>query len=36
MARNEGTVDATTVVTFFVPEGGPTRLDAPAPGNCAF
>src|SRR2546425_365621 len=26
MARNEGTVDATTMVTFFVLEGGPTRL----------
>ena len=36
MARNEGTVDATTVVTFFVPAGSPTRLDADAPGNCAF
>jgi hypothetical protein len=36
MARNEGTVDATVVATFFVPAGSPTRLDAPAPGNCAF
>ena len=36
IARNEGAVEATTVVTFFVPAGGPTRLDAAAPGNCAF
>ena len=36
IARNEGTVDATVVATFFVPAGSPTRLDAPAPGNCAF
>jgi hypothetical protein len=36
IARNEGTVDATVVATFFVPAGGPTRIDAAAPGNCAF
>jgi hypothetical protein len=36
IARNEGTVEATAVATFFVPAGSPTRLDAPAPGNCAF
>ena len=36
MARNEGTVDATVVATFFVPAGSATRLDAPASGNCAF
>ena len=36
IARNEGTVDATVVATFFVPAGSPTRLDAPAPGNCPF
>jgi len=36
IARNEGTVAATVVATFFVPAGSPTRLDAPAPGNCAF
>ncbi len=36
IARNEGTVEATTVVTFFVPAGSPTRIDAPAPGNCSF
>src|SRR6266568_4964077 len=36
MARNEGTVDATVVATFFVPAGSPTRLDAAAPGNCSF
>jgi hypothetical protein len=36
IARNEGAVDATVVATFFVPAGSPTRIDAPAPGNCAF
>jgi len=36
IARNEGAVEATLVATFFVPAGSPTRLDAPAPGNCAF
>jgi hypothetical protein len=36
IARNEGTVEATVVATFFVPAGSPTRLDAAAPGNCAF
>jgi hypothetical protein len=36
IARNEGTVDATVVATFFLPAGSPTRIDAPAPGNCAF
>ena len=36
MARNEGAVDATVVATFFVPAGSPTRIDATAPGNCAF
>ncbi len=36
IARNEGAVEATTVATFFVPAGSPTRIDAPAPGNCGF
>ena len=36
IARNEGTVPATVVATFFVPTGSPTRIDAPAPGNCPF
>lgn len=36
IARNEGAVDATVVATFFVPAGSPTRIDAAAPGNCAF
>ena len=35
LARNEGTVDASVVATFFVPAGSPTRIDAAAPGNCA-
>ena len=36
IARNEGTVEATVTATFFVPTGSPLRIDAPAPGNCAF
>ena len=36
IARNEGAVEASTVVTFFVPAGSPTRIDADRPGNCAF
>jgi len=36
IARNEGTVDATTVATFFVPAGAPQRIDQALPGNCAF
>jgi quercetin dioxygenase-like cupin family protein len=36
IARNEGAVEATTVATYFVPKGAATRIDEPAPGNCAF
>lgn len=36
IARNEEAGETTVVATFFVPAGGPTRIDAPAPGNCAF
>ena len=36
IARNEGAIPTTLVATFFVPKGSPARLDAPAPGNCAF
>lgn len=36
IARNEEAVETTVVATFFVPMGGPTRIDAPAPGNCPF
>lgn len=36
IARNEGSANATVLATFFVPAGSPTRLDADAPGNCAF
>lgn len=36
IARNEEAVETTVVATFFVPAGGPTRLDADRPGNCAF
>jgi len=36
IARNEGAVEVNNVVTFFVPAGSPTRIDAAAPGNCPF
>lgn len=36
IARNEGTGQATVVATFFLPAGRPARIDAAAPGNCAF
>jgi hypothetical protein len=36
IARNEGATEATVTAVFFVPAGSPTRLDAPAPGNCPF
>jgi quercetin dioxygenase-like cupin family protein len=36
IARNEGSVEATAVATFFVPAGAQPRIDAPAPGNCTF
>jgi quercetin dioxygenase-like cupin family protein len=36
MARNEEGGETTVVATFFVPKDGLTRIDAPAPGNCAF
>jgi quercetin dioxygenase-like cupin family protein len=35
IARNEEPGETTVVATFFVPAGGPTRIDAPAPANCA-
>lgn len=36
IARNEGSVGAEWYTTYIVPAGGPTRVDAPAPGNCPF
>ena len=36
IARNEGAVEVNNVVTFFVPAGSPTRIDAARPGNCTF
>lgn len=36
IARNEGTVEANLVTTYFVPAGSPTRIDADDPGNCSF
>lgn len=36
IARNEGAVEATMTASSFLPAGGPGRVDAAAPGNCAF
>jgi quercetin dioxygenase-like cupin family protein len=36
IARNEEAGETTVVATFFVPAGGPTRIDAAAPGTCSF
>ena len=36
IARNEEPGQTTIVATFFVPKGGAARIDAAAPGNCAF
>lgn len=34
--RNEGSVNAVTVVTQIVPHDAPRRIDAPEPNNCSF
>lgn len=36
IARNEGSENVVVYVTFMLPEGGATRIDVPAPGNCGF
>ena len=36
IARNETSVPAQNVVTYFAPPGAALRIDAPAPGNCPF
>jgi uncharacterized cupin superfamily protein len=36
MIRNEGTVDAQTIVVQLIPAGAARRIDAPDPGNCSF
>jgi hypothetical protein len=36
LARNETQVEARTAVTYLAPPGATLRIDAPAPGNCAF
>ncbi|HKO16182.1 MAG TPA: hypothetical protein VJU87_08080 [Gemmatimonadaceae bacterium] len=36
IARNETSMPATNVVTYFAPPGAALRIDAPAPGNCPF
>jgi quercetin dioxygenase-like cupin family protein len=33
-ARNEGTVEVTSVATFFAPPGAALRIDVPKPANC--
>ena len=35
-ARNEGSGNLVIYVVFMTPEGGATRIDVPAPGNCPF
>ena len=34
MVRNDGSVDAQTIVTFLTPQGAATREDAPPPPGC--
>ena len=36
IARNETSSPATMLATVFAPVGAPLRIDAEAPGNCAF
>lgn len=36
VGRNLGTVDVVVIVTRFVPDGAPTRIDEPAPATCGF
>jgi quercetin dioxygenase-like cupin family protein len=36
LIRNEGTVDAQTIVVQMIPAGAARRIDAPDPGNCSF
>lgn len=35
-ARNEGSENLVIYVVFMTPQGGATRIDVPAPGNCPF
>ncbi len=36
LARNESSLEAQNVVTYFAPPGVPLRIDQPRPGNCTF
>jgi hypothetical protein len=36
LIRNEGTVEARTIVVQLIPAGAARRIDVPSPGNCAF
>jgi quercetin dioxygenase-like cupin family protein len=36
LIRNEGAVEARTIAVQLVPAAATRRIDAPAPGNCAF
>lgn len=36
LLRNEGSVDARTIAVQLIPAGAVRRIDAPAPGTCAF
>jgi quercetin dioxygenase-like cupin family protein len=36
VGRNEGTEDVVVITIRIIPDGAVTRIDQPAPGNCAF
>lgn len=36
IARNETTLEARNIVTYFAPPGATLRIDKPNPGNCPF
>jgi quercetin dioxygenase-like cupin family protein len=36
VGRNEGTEDVVVITIRIIPDGAATRIDQPAPGNCAF
>jgi quercetin dioxygenase-like cupin family protein len=36
VGRNEGTGDVVVITIRIIPDGAATRIDQPAPGNCAF
>ena len=36
VGRNEGTTEVVVIVTRFLPDGAPTRIDQPASASCGF